>query len=255
MRWLVLVATVFAFHVALIFIFGARRPISPAPVKNAPSLVLTAESPGGWLALNNATLFALPDRDGFAGLMWVAMQPLPVQHQDWTEPLQYLGLPADDLGGDFNTFVQTNRFTGVRLEFNISPPLAAPLEPDEPSPMPGSTLEVAGAIAGRPMLNQPKLPSWPYADVIAPSVVQVIVDARGDVISATLLPPEDFLGTPLVRDADADQGAVALARAARFAPLSPAGAGNAARSLTNLVVGRLIFNWQTVPATIANGSH
>jgi hypothetical protein len=250
-RWLVLVVIVFAIHVALIFMFGSRRTASPAPVKNAPSLALAAESPDGWLALNNATLFALPDRNGFAGLMWLAMPPLPVRHMDWTEPPRYLGLPADGLGGDLNAFVQTNHFSSVHLEFNISPPLATPLEPAGPPPVSGSTVEREGEIARRQMLNTWKLPPWPYADVIAPSVVQVLVDAQGDVISATLLPPENFLGTTPVRDADADQRAVALARTAHFAPLTSVTGGKSG-SRTNLAVGRLIFNWQTVPPTTVN---
>jgi hypothetical protein len=83
-----------------------------------------------------------------------------------------------------------------------------------------------------------KLPPWPYTDVIAPSKVQVLVNAAGDVVSAVLLPS----GNPSeVHDADADRRALDLARAARFAPAS------------GLTVGQLVFDWHTVapPATNA----
>jgi hypothetical protein len=253
LRWLVLIGIVFLLHLTLIFIFGAKKPVPVAPVKNAPALVLASESPSPWLALNNATLFALPDHNGFAGLMWIAMPPLPLHAQDWSEPPRWLGLPANDLGGNFSSFVQTNHFSSVHLEFSIAPPLATPVPPPAP-PASGSTLQVEGDIAHRPLLNALNLPSWPYADVIAPSVVQVLVDAQGNVVSATLLPPENFLETAPVRDADADQRAVELARTVRFAPLASNAAGSQPAPLARLAVGRLIFNWQSVPVTATNGN-
>jgi hypothetical protein len=116
-------------------------------------------------------------------------------------------------------------------------------------------MEIQGQIASRPLLNQPKLPSWPFADVIAPSVVQVLVDAAGRVVSATLMPPPDnFLETPPARDPDADQYAVELARAARFAPLPSNPGGIESLPASHLSMGQIIFNWQTVPLPAAKGS-
>ncbi len=68
--------------------------------------------------------------------------------------------------------------------------------------------------------------------------MQVLVNAAGEVVSVVLLPSNN---SGEVRDADADQRALELARAARFAP----GSG--------LTLGQLIFNWCTVlpPATNA----
>jgi TonB family protein len=76
------------------------------------------------------------------------------------------------------------------------------------------------------------LPSWPYADVLAPSVVQAVVDAPGNVVSTVLLSPSGY-------DA-ADQRALELARAMRFTPSS------------HLTIGRMIFNWHTVPPPAMN---
>ena len=103
----------------------------------------------------------------------------------------------------------------------------------EPAFAERSAVQVDGDLAQRRMLNDLNLPDWPYADVIAPTKVQVLVDAGGDVVSAILLPSN---GTARADRYDvADQRALELARSARFAP----GAG--------LTVGTLTFNWRTVP--------
>ena len=71
----------------------------------------------------------------------------------------------------------------------------------------------------------------------AKTVVQVMVDAAGNVNSALLLPP--FSGAK----ANDDQ-ALAIARAARFARLT-----NGAAKLN---VGTLIFQWQGAPLLATN---
>jgi hypothetical protein len=260
-RWLVIVALVFLGHVALIFIFGARKPVPSTPVKNIPMLALVGESSAGWVSLKNATLYALPDRNAFSGIMWMTIPPLSFHKQDLPDDPRWLAvnnsLPAGQLGAAFHHFVQTNHFAGAPMEFN-SPPVPATPAVSEPLPFArGSTLEIEGDIAKRGPLDAMKLPSWPFADAIAPSVVQVVVDAGGRVISAVLLPPENYLETPYleappVRDPDADARAVELARSARFAPL-PSGEGNVeSNPAAHLSVGQLIFNWQAVPVTTTN---
>jgi hypothetical protein len=69
--------------------------------------------------------------------------------------------------------------------------------------------------------------------------VQVVVDAAGNVVSAVLLPANNPLEAAGHFD-DADRRALDLARTARFAPAP------------NLTVGRMIFNWHTVPITSTN---
>jgi hypothetical protein len=267
-RWVAAIAIVFALHVVLIFIFGARKPIPPVPVKNAPSLTLVRSSGNSWIALNDATLFALPNPNGFSGPMWTAYPPLPFHKQDWTEDPHWLAdtasLPLSELGAAFNGFMQTNYFAGVQFGFFLPPSLAAPVILSQPTLAQNSTLQIRGEIAKRPLLNSFDLPSWPYADVIAPSVVQVLVDAAGNVVSATLLPPNNSLQPsavrflpqeslpPAIQYPKADQHAVELARSARFAPLSPYAGSIESNPLTRFSMGELIFNWQTVPVT-ANG--
>ena len=113
--------------------------------------------------------------------------------------------------------MQTNRFATFKFDLKPPPRFTVPLVPLEPKFAETSTLRIEGDLAQRPLLTPMKLPSWPYADVIAPSRVQVLVNAAGEVVSAVLLPSNN---SSEVRDADADQRALELARAARFAPAS-----------------------------------
>jgi hypothetical protein len=78
--------------------------------------------------------------------------------------------------------------------------------------------------------------------VIAPSKIQVLVDAAGNVVSTVLLPPDNGYAAADYYAA-ADQRALELARALRFAPS------------TNLTLGRVIFNWHIVPMTITTNGH
>lgn len=235
-RWLLLILLVLAAHVVLIFIFGTRKPITPRAVKNAPELQLAGGS-GEWLALNDPTLFALPSREGFAGPAWLEPPPLHVHMVNWTEPPRWLPLSSGELGAVFSQFMQTNRF--ATFQFDLKPParFTVLLVPLEPTLAKTSTWHIEGDLARRPLLTSMKLPSWPYPDIIAPSRVQVLVNAAGDVVSAVLLPSEN---SGEGRDADADQRALDLTRAARFAPAS------------GLTVGQLIFDWCTVAPAATN---
>ena len=241
-RWLLLIALVLAAHVTLIFIFGTRKAIAPRGVTNAPKLEL-ASGTGEWLALNDPTLFALPSREGFAGLAWIQPPPLHVHMPDWTEKPRWLELSNEtaNLGVVFSRFMQTNQFAA--FQFDVKPPaqFTVPVVPLEPTFAQTSNLRVEGDLAKRPLLTSMKLPSWPTNYLVAPSRVQVLISPAGRVDSAVLLPPQN---SDEVHDAAADQRALAFARAARFAPAS------------DLTVGQLIFDWRTVapPATNAPAS-
>lgn len=266
-RWLALIGIVFVLHVALIFIFGSRKPAPPLQVKNAPSLTLTGESADNLLGLNNATLFALPANDGFSGIMWAPIPPIPIPLPPLTEEPHWLSaanpLQVKALGATFHHYMQTNQFASIRFEFNQAPPLSVPMVTTPPLLAQASTLQIEGDLAKRPLLDPIQLPSWPFADVIAPSVVQVLVDAAGNVISAALLPAENVLQPAAVRDTvepsavrdpDADTSAVELARNAHFAPLSLNAGSVESNPIGRMAVGRLIFNWQSVPVTNTNAS-
>jgi len=237
-RWLTLVTLIFAAHVGLLFAFGARKPIVPRPVTEAPTLAFTGDT-GEWLALNDPTLFAVPHPRDVTSVLRVPTSAVQPPSFRWTEPPGWLSLSGEALGSVFNEFMETNHFAG--LELQLKPPLtfSTPVLPIEPVLPQASTLQMADGLSQRQLLTPTNLPSWPYADVIAPSRVQVLVNAAGEVVSTTLLPPDNRLEAASRYDA-ADQRALDLARTARFAPAP------------RLTLGRLIFHWHTVPLPATN---
>jgi hypothetical protein len=237
-RWVTLVVLVFAAHVLLLFVFGGRKQIVPRAVTNVPTLNLADDS-SEWLALNDPTLFALPHQKDFASAIWLPAPAVNPPSFRWTEPPRWLTLPADELGLAFNQFMQTNRFASFEPQLKPPVKLSAPGLPAESALAQTSTLQIQDDLAQRRLLDQMILPSWPYANVIAPSKVQLLVNEAGDVVSAVLLPPGSGYAAADQYD-QADQRALELARTARFAPSS------------SLTVGRMIFNWHTAPPADTN---
>ena len=224
-----LIALVFVAHLALISTFGERKPAAPRAVINVPELKF-ATSSEEWLALNDPTLFAQPNLAGFAGPAWLEPPRVEFHRQEWTEPPRWLELPATELGGIFSEFMLTNRF--VAPQFESKPPVRfiAPVAPLEPALAKASTMRIEGDLTRRRLLTPIRLQSWPDNDVLEPSVVQVLVDAKGNVVSVVLLSSSGL-------DA-ANQRALELVRAARFAPSS------------DMTIGRLVFDWHTVASAV-----
>jgi len=237
-RWLTLIALVLAAHVALLFVFGGRKQIVPRTVTNVPALKLADDS-SEWLALNDPTLFALPHQKDFASALGLQTAASTQPSFRWPEPPRWLPLSADDLGLAFNQFMQTNHFAGFELQLKPPVKLSAPGLPIEPALAQNSTLRVEGELAQRQLPAPINLTNWPYANVIAPSKVQVLVDTAGTVVSTVLLPPDSGFA-PADQYDQADQRALELARAMRFTP-SP-----------HLTIGRMTFNWHTVPPPATN---
>jgi hypothetical protein len=237
-RWLILIALVFAVHVALLFAFGARKQIVPRPITNVPTLKLAGGS-DELLALNDPTLFALPHSGDFVTAIWSQAPVTNSPSFRWTEQPRWLPLSADGLMTVFNRFMQTNQVSGFVLRLKPTVNLSTPAQPVESALVQDSTMRIEGDLTQRRLLNPMNLPSWPYPDVIAPSKVQVLVDEAGDVVSAIVLPSDNNLEALSHYDA-ADQRALELARAARFEPAP------------GLTIGQMIFTWQTVPLPATN---
>jgi len=237
-RWLFLIVLVCALHVALLYVFGARKPIVPRPATAVPVLKL-ADGSDEWLALNDPTLFALPHDGDFVTAMWSHAPDVEPPSFRWTEPPRWLPLPADELMVVFNRFMQTNRFASFRLRLKPPARLSTPAQSIAPALAQASTMRLEGDLTRRRLIAPINLPSWPYADVIAPSRVQVLVNEGGDVVSAVILPSENSLEALDHYDM-ADQRALEIARATRFAPAP------------GLTLGQMIFTWHTVPPPATN---
>jgi hypothetical protein len=233
-RWLALIALVFAAHLVLIFAFGDRKPIVPRAVRNVPHLQLAA-GVSDLIELDDPTLFALPHARDWAAAGWKPVPEAPHPHFHWTEPPQFLSVPAD-LAADFRRFMQTNHFAPFVLDFKPPPKWSRPqvtIAPDFPS---ASELQIVGDLARRPLIGAVRLPTLSLNSVIAPSRVAVVVDAAGNVVSAVLLPPANAAEAAAHAET-ADTQALSLARTLRFAPAERA------------TFGELIFHWRTVPTT------
>ena len=236
-KWLMFVALVFAAQVTLIFVLGEKQFPPTRAVTNVPHLTL-ADGSSELMALDDPTLFVLPHPNDFATAVWSQMTPVPQPSFRWTEPPRPLPLAAESLGAVFTSFMQTNPFIQFQLDFKPPVNLSEPALLLKPVFAETSTLQIQGELAQRKLLDPVSLPSWPYANVIAPSRVQVLVDAAGNVVSAVLLPPANP-GDAASQFATADQRALELARRLRFEPAP------------RLTVGQMNFDWRTVapPAT------
>jgi TonB family protein len=227
-RWLTLIALVFAAQVGFIFALGERHFAPPRIAAHVPALKL-ADNSDELIALDNPTLFALPNAGNFKSGFHLVAPPSPFR---WTEAPQWLPPVAESFGAIFTRFMQTNRFAAPSLDFKPQPELSEPTLPVESAPAPDSTLQITGDLAQRRLLAEINLPSLPCGDVLRPGKVQALVDAAGSVISVALL---ESSGLEL-----ADSNALTIARTARFAPSS------------RLTVGQMIFNWRTVPPPATN---
>lgn len=205
-------------------------------MENVPHLTL-ADNSSELLALDDPTLFVLPHTNDFTSVVWLKTYTSQAPDFRWPEPPGELPLAAENLGAVFTRFMQTNVFARFSSDFKPPAKLSEPVLPLPPMFADASTLQITGELAQRKLLNPASLTNWPYADVIAPSKVQVLVDKAGAVFSAVLFPPEN---RDAVQSDPANRRALELARAARFAPSS------------RLTVGQMIFNWRTVPPTATN---
>lgn len=228
-RLILFIFLAFAIHVALIVIFGTKKPVEPRVVKNVPQLQL-ADSSRETVALQNPALFALPNARDFAFAVRQKIPALPANNFRWTEPPRWLAAP-ENLGATFNRLMETNHFTALEINLRPASTPSAPSAVTDFSLPKNSTLKISGALAQRKLLHQPALPSLPLNDILPPVRVQALVDVAGNVVSVVLLEPAG--------NVSADETALALARTVRFAR---------AKSLT---LGEMIFYWHTVPIPAA----
>ena len=240
-RWLLAVLTVLLSQALGIFVLGGRALVLARRPTTLPSLQLSVAEPSGLLALSDPTLFALPHRQGFAGTAWLTIPDGEFQAPEWSELPRWLPVSAQALGTDFERFARTNE----RSTFS---PISIPdLEWINPDILPPSTaltesrIQIGGGLAGRRLLLPTKLPSQRADELLADSVVQVLVDSHGRVFSAVVLSGNS---------SKADQLAQELAQSARFEPLQD-DASSSRAGKGSLTMGTMTFVWKTLPTTNA----
>jgi len=239
------VGVVFAAQVLFAFWLGNPPPAKTVSLPPVPVVHLVAAADSALLALQDPTLFLLPHRDNFSGDAWMKMKDLTYSPAQWTESPRPLEMPKEQLGAAFVEFMQTNRPQRFQLRIDLARDTAevdsAPLTP---LAMP-SRLVVEGDLASLRLLAAPKLPPQSNPDLLTNTVIQLVVDGKGQpfsmVISASSGKPE--------ADLDALNK---YAKALRFAPREEAGLGVVPANKTTS--GKLIFEWQTVATNAPPGN-
>ncbi len=243
-RWWGLVALIFGVQLALIFWLGETSPIRPRPAAPAFTFKLAGPASAELLALDNPALFVLPEPQKSTDQALVKPLTPEIPSFPWPEPTNSLLLGVDQLGAAFNRLIETNEYRSPQLPISPSPALTLPdLPPPEVAPE-QATVRLEWDSAQRRLLTPLALRSWPSADILTDSVVQIVVDADGRPESAILLSGSG--------SGAADQYALEQARAARFAPVPRDPAGTAPLAAGPLSWGRMIFQWNTLPLAPTN---
>jgi hypothetical protein len=238
-RWVTTLTLILGAQLGFIYWLGESRLPPERPPWPAPLLRIAGDKVTRFLALNDPTLFALPHRQGFAGLAWLETPPLAQRSFDWTEPPRWLELPVASLGQMFDQFIATNRLDFAQSAGVPVPELVAP-QLKAPAPLrASSSMRVEGALAARRLLTKPELPSWINAAPLTNTVLGVVVNAAGQAVSVTTLARCGVV--------EADQFAFAVANSMRFESVQKSGPGVVANPLDALTWGQMIFEWKTLP--------
>jgi TonB family protein len=241
-RWAITTLIVFAGQLGCIFWLSASSQSRTRTVfASPPNIHLAASRSNLVLALNDPTLFALPHGQTFSGQAWLTLPNQTFESFVWSENGSnvWFDLNTDELGSAFRKALEN--------ESAIIPPPVAPAGERRRLPeLPAadlfrthSTLVLGPELAQRRLNGTFALRSWSHTDILTNSIVQVLVDAQGRTVSCTLLPPGSGLS-------EADQQAVALARAARFQPVRPEGPDHTRIPTAGLTLGQMIFQWHTL---------
>ncbi len=225
-KTIVIIALAYAAHLAMVFLLGTPKTVPPRAVTNVPVFHIAAAD-NALAQFTDPTLFALPHASDFPPGVWVQPPAVPAAVGGYDEPPAFLGLNPADLGSAFSAFMRTNRFAQTRTDLKPSPQLAAPAITIESALPQSSSWQLAGPLAERKLHRTITAPDIAWNDVLAPSRLQLLVDAGGHVLSAIVL---ETCGS----DA-ADQTALNLARNLQFAPAPAA------------MFGQINFYWHTVP--------
>jgi TonB family protein len=233
------VAFVFVVQLGLIFGLSDRTLFQPRRPASSPALHL-AMGATELLALSDPTLFALPHRQGFAGLAWLAVPQSPARSFDWSEDARWLQLPVQRLGAVLDGAVGSDAPDSLISPTRPEPALTVPEAGTPDTPAAKSRLRLEDGLAGRRLVTPIELPLERHTDLLADTVVQVIVDSDGRLVSVPVLLASS--GSP-----DADNDALRLAKTACFNSVTGGGPGKAASPMSHLTWGRMVFQWQTLP--------
>ncbi len=237
-HWVRVVGLVFGGQLLLLFLLADRTPVGPLPAREATRLSLALDDAANTrlndpLLVGDPTMFALPHPRGFSGRAWLATPAPEHRLAGWAAPPGWLAANSNRLGQVFTGFAVTNAILIPGLAGKPEPRLAEMKSVPE-ADRPHSTMQVAGALQGRPLATQLVVPDLPQDDVLRTSVVQVLVNVAGEIFSTTLRSSSGLK--------TADDRALELSRRVRFQPLK----AETNDPGTRFTAGTLIFTWHTV---------
>jgi hypothetical protein len=232
-RFWVTAGALFLLQGVMILLFGAhggkKVVASTAPVDFR--MLGTPLSPGElsreFLAAD-PTVFPLPSHHGFSGRAWLRSSAKSKTPDDIEKPA-WLEIETAQLGTNFPTLNNS-----ALIPFGLADQRGLQLEPWPVFLAPELVRTQSFFVVQGPRpLNPPSsLPAWPSLQLLTNSVVQIAVDAAGQVMASRLLARS---GSPA-----ADITALEDARRLRFRPTPGAGP----------VWAEAVFAWQTAtPAT------
>jgi hypothetical protein len=238
-----------AAQVGLLTLLSDRTPVTPRQPPPSPRFSLAPDRAiehylAQHLAADDPTLLGLVNPRGFSGPAWLSVPAPTHELRAWAEPPRWLAPEVDALGAGLWRVVRVGGDVSLSGIEKPAPEFLTVELPTAPLPV-HSTLHLEGDLAARPLAAPLELPDWPSSELLTNSVVQLAVNAAGEVFCATLLSVRGLKGA---EQKAADARAVTLARGARFKPLplaSPAVPPGAA--VESLSWGTIVFRWHTLP--------
>ncbi|MEI8043829.1 MAG: energy transducer TonB [Verrucomicrobiota bacterium] len=244
-RWWITVALVLGTQISLIFWLSEKAVPPPRRVRSAPRLSVAGSTAADLVALSDPTLFALPHRQGFSGLAWLKITQPPFRSFDWPLNPRWLELSVRQLGATFDRTVESDGFNPPASparpepEFTIAAPAPLPAAPACSSP------RLEGGLSGRRLLAPLELPPMRHTDLLTDSVVQIVVNPEGRLVTVPVL-----LSSSGSKEADAR--ALRIAGTARVDPIIGGGPRPAVNPTAQLAWGSMVFEWLTLPVATTN---
>jgi len=232
------IAWILVAQAILVYVLS-RRPVRDStglPARPSAALVWhdTAPKDGCLDLLPDPAVFARVVSQGFSGSLWVSEASLPNEPAT-TGPGKFpetLALSRPRLDDSARLIHPTALTQSGMLTLGLGPkPQTQPASLKNSSAA-ASAVRLADGFTGWQVTLREPLPVWTNSQILAATVVQVVVDEQGGVMSATVKPPGS--GLPA-----ADQEALRLARVLRFVRSQPT------EGATKPIWGDVEFVWHT----------
>ena len=245
-KLIVAIGIALAAQVVVIHWFSARGELKTRAPDGRPAVQLFNGVRSEWLRLTDPTLFARAHPDGASAAAWLDIPAHNYQPTEATDVPAGLVLAPEGMGATFQEYVKNYPSEEVTLRSWQPPAVTAPTRLRYP-PMPESQVRLHGPMTARGILTLPPLPAWTNADILGPTRVQVLVDAFGNPMTATLLQSSGLT--------EADKAALDISRKIVFGPQPPSVANAMRTPETDLTSGWLTFTWRTLAPTNNGGTN